>query len=116
MVVAGDVASATGASTHMSGGFDHGADHFRVLTHAKVVVRAPDHDRARAVRRMPQCVREAPGDALEICKHAVAPFLVQPGKRGGKEMIIDHWITSLHRFDGDETQSYPMSPRTLPRN
>ncbi|MEH2567437.1 hypothetical protein V1289_007064 [Bradyrhizobium sp. AZCC 2289] len=31
-------------------------------------------------------MREAPGDPLEIGKHAVAPFLVQAGKRGGKEM------------------------------
>ena len=39
---------------------------------------------------MPYCVRKAPGDPLEIDEHPVAPFLVQPGKRGGKEMIIGH--------------------------
>jgi hypothetical protein len=33
-------------------------------------------------------VGKAPGDPLEIGEHAVAPFLVQAGKRGGKEMII----------------------------
>jgi hypothetical protein len=51
-----------------------------MLTHAKVIVRTPDHDRARAVRGMPRCVRETTGDALEIRKHAVAAFLVEPGK------------------------------------
>src|SRR5262249_22732010 len=61
-----------------------------VLAHAKVIIRAPDHDLAPAVRRMPCCVRETPCDALEIRKHAVAPFLVKPGERGGKEMIIGH--------------------------
>jgi hypothetical protein len=43
---------------------------------AEVVVRAPDHNGAGAVRGMLDRVREAPGDPLEIGKHAVAPFLV----------------------------------------
>src|SRR5262249_56657046 len=87
---AGNVAGAACASTHASGGFNHGADHLPMLTHAKVIVRAPDHDLARAVRRMPYCMRETPGDALEIGKHAIAPFGVQAGKRRGKETIIGH--------------------------
>jgi hypothetical protein len=33
------------------------------------------------------CVRETPGHALEIGKHAVAPFGEQASKRRGKEMI-----------------------------
>ena len=90
VIVAGNVARATGASAHAGRGFDHGADHLRVLAHAKVVVRASDHDWARAVRRMPGCVRETTRDALEIRKHAGAAFRVQPGKRRGKEMIIAH--------------------------
>jgi hypothetical protein len=90
VAVAGDVAGATGAGAHAGGGFDHGADHLRMLAHAKVIVRAPNHDRARAVRGMPCRVRETTGHAFEIRKHAVAPFLVQPGKRGGKEIIIGH--------------------------
>jgi hypothetical protein len=43
---------------------------------------------------MPYCVRETTGDALEIRKHTIAPFLVQPGKCGGKEMIINHGARS----------------------
>jgi hypothetical protein len=40
-------------------------------------------------------MRETPGDALEIGKNAVASFVVQAGKRGGKETIIDHEQTSV---------------------
>src|SRR5262249_4899117 len=86
----GNVARAAGAGAHAGRGFDHGADHLRVLAHADVVVRAPDHDRARAVRGMPGRVGKTPGDALEIGKHAVAPFLLQAGKPSGNETIIGH--------------------------
>src|SRR4029077_18252131 len=86
----GNVARAAGASAHTGRGFDHGADHLRVLAHAEVVVRAPDHDRARAVRRTPGRVGKTPGDALEIGKHAIAPLLLYAGKGGRKEMIIGH--------------------------
>jgi hypothetical protein len=78
--------SASRASAHADSGSDHGADHPRVLTHTEVVVRAPDHDRARAVRRMPCCVRETAGHALEIGKHAVVAFGMQASKSRGKEM------------------------------
>jgi hypothetical protein len=40
----------------------------------RVVIRAPDHDRARAVRATPGRAGKTPGDALEIGKHAVAPL------------------------------------------
>src|SRR5262249_7004282 len=73
--------------------FNHGADHLRMLAHAKVIVRAPDHDRASAAGGMPRCVRETACDALEIRKHAIAPLLVQASKRGGKQVIIDHGAT-----------------------
>src|SRR4051794_27871286 len=40
-------------------------------------------------------MRETPGNALEICKHAVAPFLVQLGERSSEEMIIGHRTLSI---------------------
>ena len=43
VIVAGDVASTAGAGPGAPSGLDHGADHLRVLAHAKVIVRAPDH-------------------------------------------------------------------------
>src|SRR6516162_3237546 len=94
MIGAGNVAGAACASTHASGGFNHCADHLRMLAHAKVIVRAPDHDRARAIRGMPYCVWEMPGNALEIGKHAVALFLVQLRKRARKEITIFHRANS----------------------
>src|SRR5215469_3576002 len=94
MIVAGDVAGASGTGAHAGRGFDHGADHLRVLAHAEIIVRAPDHDLLRSIRRMPDGVGKTPGDALEVGKHAVAPFLVQAGKCGEKEMIIGHMAKS----------------------
>src|SRR5215471_2540574 len=41
-----------------------------------------------------RCIRETPGDALEIGKHAVSSFCVQTSKRGGKEMIVGHRANS----------------------
>ena len=58
MMGAGDVAGAAGAGADARGGLDHGADHFRVLAHAEIVVGAPDHDVARALRRVPDRMRE----------------------------------------------------------
>jgi hypothetical protein len=81
VVGAGNVAGAARTSAHARRGFDHGSDHFRMLAHAKVIVRAPDHGRARAIRGMPYCMRETPGNALDIGEHAVAPFVVQASKR-----------------------------------
>jgi hypothetical protein len=90
MVGAGNVTGPARTSAHARGGFHHGADHFRMLAHAKVIVRAPDHDRTRAIRGMQYCIRETPGNALDIGEHAVAPFSVKASKRRGKEMIIVH--------------------------
>ncbi len=47
MIGAGDVAGAAGAGADAGRGLDHGADHFRMLAHAEIVVGAPDHDIAR---------------------------------------------------------------------
>jgi hypothetical protein len=87
---AGNIAGAAGARAHAGRGLNHGADHLRMLTHAEVVVRAPDHSGARAVGGMPDRVGKTPGDAFEVGEDAVAAFLVQAGKRPGKEMIIGH--------------------------
>jgi hypothetical protein len=85
MVGAENVAGTARTSTHARGDFEHGSDHFRMLAHAKVIVRAPDHDRARAIRGMPYCMPETPGDAPEIGKNAVAPFIVQASKRASEQ-------------------------------
>ena len=77
MIGAGNVAGAAGAGAHAGRGLDHGADHLRVLAHAEIVVGAPDDDLARALRRMPDGLGKAPGNALEIREYAVAALVMQ---------------------------------------
>ena len=50
MIGAGDIPRATCARAHTGRGLDHGAEHFGMLAHSQVIVRAPDHDIAWAVR------------------------------------------------------------------
>ena len=90
VIVAGDVAGAAGAGAHPRRGLDHGADHLRMLAHAEIVVRAPDHDILRPLRRMPDRMRKTAGDPLEIGKHPVAPLVMQPGERVGKIGTVIH--------------------------
>ena len=46
---------------------------------------------------MPDRVREAAGDALEIGKDPVAPFAAQPRERVGEKVIIVHDPPRTHR-------------------
>jgi hypothetical protein len=90
MVGAGDVAGAAGAGAHAGRGFDHGADHLGVLAHAEVVVRAPDHDVARTVRRMPFGARKAAGEALEVGENPIAALVLQLRQRIREKSLIIH--------------------------
>ena len=92
VIGAGDVAGAAGAGAHAGGGFHHGADHLGVLRHAEVIVGAPDHHLARAIRGMPAGMRKAPGDALKVGEDAVAAFLAQFAQGGGKIGLVIHAI------------------------
>jgi hypothetical protein len=97
MVGAGDVAGAAGACAHTGGDVDQGADHLGVLGHAEIVVGAPDHDLALALRRMPQRVREPAGDAFKLGKHPVAALVVQFVQGSLKEAVVIHTILLLSR-------------------
>ena len=90
MIGAGDVAGATRAGAHPRCGLDHGADHLGVLAHAEVVVGAPDHDLARALRRMPDRVRKTASDTLEVGKNPIAPLLVQTVQGAGEKRVVFH--------------------------
>ena len=90
---AGDVAGAAGAGADSRGGLDHGADHFRVLAHAEIVVGAPDHDVALALRRVPDRMREAARDPLEVGENPVAPLVMQAAEGGGEEFAVIHHKT-----------------------
>ena len=117
MIVAGDIAGAAGAGAHPGRGLDHGADHLGVLAHAEIVVRAPDHDVLRPVRRMPHRMRKAPGDAFEVGKHAVAPLAMQPVERAGEIAAIidgrgDCWDNSSASVPGDCRHSASIGTRS----
>src|SRR5262245_17899812 len=94
----GDIASAarTGAETRRR--CYHGANHLRVLSHAEIVVRAPDHDLARPGWRMPNRVRETAGNALEIGKNSVTLLFSQPVQRRSKERVVIHALASDWRL------------------
>src|SRR3954467_5576008 len=83
---AGDVAGAAGAGADAGGGLDHGADHLGVLAHAEIVVGAPDHDVALALRRVPDRMREPARDPLKIGKNPIPPLLMQ-GTEGALEKL-----------------------------
>src|SRR5690348_10968781 len=61
-----------------------------MLGHAEIIVRAPDHDIARAVRRMPDRMRKPAGDALEIGEHAVATLVTELAQSSIEEDIVVH--------------------------
>src|SRR6185369_3767753 len=58
--------------SHAARGGAHGFDDFRMLTHAEVIVRAPDDDIPHAVWAIPNGVGKLPGPALQIDEHAIA--------------------------------------------
>ena len=106
VIVAGNVAGAAGAGAHPGRGLDHGADHFGMLAHAEIVVRAPDHDVARALRRVPDRVRKPAGDPLEIGKHPITPLAPQPAKRVGKKGAVIHEVPAFRDERGSQSGSY----------
>src|SRR5690242_3567650 len=90
MIGAGDVAGAAGAGADAGRGLDHGADHFRMLAHAEIVVGAPDHDIARPLRGVPNRMREPAGDAFEIGEDAVAALVMEAAEGVIEELAVIH--------------------------
>src|SRR6202049_1209827 len=103
---ASDVARPARTRAHRFRRVDHGRDDPRVLTHAEIVVGAPDYDVLGALGRMPKRAREAPRDTLEIGKFAIAALLAYPGECRLKEALIVH---------GSNRSTLPMTNRALPR-
>src|SRR3954452_6661097 len=106
MMRAGDVAGAAGAGADAGRGLDHRAHYLRVLAHAEIIVRAPDHDVALTLRRVPERMREPAGNALEIGEHAVAPLGVETIKGGIEELGVIHRQTCSGT---DQRPAYPYS-------
>src|SRR5216683_2946312 len=90
MVGSGNVTRAARPSSHAGRGLDHRIDDLGMLSHAQVVVGAPDDHLPWPLRRVPDRVREAHGDSFEIREDAVATLVPQPGDRVGEEILIGH--------------------------
>src|SRR5215470_13765955 len=85
-----DVAGPAGSGAHAGRGLDHGAYHLGMLAHAKIIVRARDHDVACATGGMPCGARKATGAALEVGEHSVAVLVPQLGQRLREMSLIIH--------------------------
>jgi hypothetical protein len=77
MIGAGDVARSAGTGAHARGRIDHRPHHLRMLGHAEVIVRAPDHHVARTVRRVPDRVWKPPSQPFQIGEDAVAALMAK---------------------------------------
>src|SRR5579863_3451444 len=98
MIVASDVARTAGAGTHAGCGLDHGADHFRMLPHAEIIVGAPDRDVLRPLWRMPNSMRKRARNSLEVGKKPVAPLAPQPGQSVGEKGIVIHHLAASRQL------------------
>src|SRR5215831_15637747 len=94
VVGSSDIAGAAGTGAQARRRRHHCTDHLRVLSHAEIVVRAPDHDLAPAGWRMPDGMRETAGDALEVREDSIALLFLQPAQRCSKERVVIHFSSS----------------------
>src|SRR5271157_2673228 len=90
MIGAGDIARPPGPGAHPSGGLNHRPYHLRMLGHAEVIVRAPDHHLARSLRRMPDRMRESARQTLKIGKNPVAALVPKLAQRPIEKDVIIH--------------------------
>src|SRR5262249_29533440 len=85
-----DVAGAAGSGAHAGRGRDHGAYYLGMLTHAKIIVRAPDDDVACTMRGMPGGAWKATGVALKVGKNSIPALVAQFGQRLREMSLIIH--------------------------
>src|SRR5262249_46594578 len=85
-----DVAGAAGFSAHAGRGRDHGAYYLGMLTHAEIIVRAPNDDVACTMRGMPGGAWKATGVALEVGKNSIPALVPQFGQRLREMYLIIH--------------------------
>ena len=72
---AGNIPRASRSCTREVNGIVHGRQNVGMLTHAKVVVAAPDgHRLRRAIRPMPYCRGKGAGDTLQLDERPIATF------------------------------------------
>src|ERR1044071_4382995 len=90
MIGAGNVARAAGSGTHTGSGFDHGPNDLRMLCHAEVIIRAPNHDIALALRGMPNGVWEASCNALQVDENPVTALVTEFVECRREQSLVIH--------------------------
>ena len=89
MGVAADIAGSAGAGADIVQGGFHRAHDGGVLAHSEIVVRAPHHDRLRAVMAGETArIGEAALGPQNIDEHAISPFDVQRVDRGLENAVV----------------------------
>src|SRR5260221_11773970 len=88
----GDIARPTGAGTIAHQGRLHGTEHGRMLSHAEIVVRAPNGDFMRRCIRpfAPESAREPAGLSFKIGEDAIATFRPQLAQPILKKLLKIH--------------------------
>ena len=90
MVRSGNIAGAARAGAATVNRVVHGPQHVRMLTHAQIVVGAPDRYFARHTVLASRCSREISGMTLDIGEHPVAAFPVQMVDLLLEETVVVH--------------------------
>src|SRR5262245_49746010 len=68
----------------------HGSEHCWMLTHAEVIVRAPDSYRACSSWRVMHCSGKLPAMAQDVCKYAISSLSRQHIQCVEEDAIIIH--------------------------
>ena len=111
MIGAGDIARPPGPGAHPCCGLDHRAHDFRMLGHAEVIVRAPDHHVTRTIRRMPDGMRKPARQTLEIGKNPVAPLVPELFQRIIEKDVVVHDAPSVSLYKHTSRQVGALEPR-----
>jgi hypothetical protein len=98
MIGTRDIARAarTGAATIQR--FMHGAQHIRVLTHAEIIIRAPNSHFTAHALIMPSGARKLSTTPLEIGEDPVPAFTAKAIKLTLEKFFVIHVILSLPRM------------------
>src|SRR5262245_43572869 len=90
VISAGDIACAAGARPAAIERFMHGGQNEWMLSHSKVVVRAPDRHFLFPAVGMENCARKPADSSLQIGEYSVPPLLAQVLDPLAKIRVIIH--------------------------
>ena len=90
MVGTGNIARATGAGAHFVQGLMHGGQNFFVLSHAQIIIRAPDGNVLLSAIMISGRLGKFTGLTLQLGEDAIAPFTTKVRQSMGKQFIVIH--------------------------